>query len=1813
MTRAYRFLGLFVVLSIMAAGADAADMKYRIRKRICQLEDNCPTNDGSSAGPTGYTARIDQDPVTGANQSLVSFTISGAQAGDLFNWTLDDTNSGTSALSGNGSMSGTSFRVSGVNASSLSDGTLILRVEVSRGGIWGNPVTDTAVKDAGVAVFVSFDDGFDDATASAVGQPLTSNTITVSGFAGSLNVSVSGDSSAQVSINGGACAASGTIDAGQTISLCANSPALDTTKTITVSVGSSSANWKISTGTSSLSGQVYFWGVDHNGEWGPDLGEAEYLSPVAITDLSGGLTAISKAYDHTCVIQNGAAKCWGHNNSGALGDGTNNPESTTPVQVVGLTSGVTAISAGQYYTSCAVHNGAAKCWGSNTFGELGNGLYTDSNVPVQVTDLTSGVTGVASSGVGTTCAIHNGAAKCWGANGAGQLGDGTYDDSTAPVQVLDLTSGVTAIDTEQNTGCAIHNGAVKCWGINDYGQLGNTAVPYSNVPVQVGGLASGVTAIDVGTQHVCAIHNGAAKCWGRNNVGQLGNGTTSAYSTTPVQVMDLTSGVLAISAGGGNNASSCAVHNGAAKCWGTYPLGDGTVNSSNVPVQVTGLASDVAGITVGSTNFCAITEGSGLPSDTTGPTISTLSPQPGSTEVAEDANLVITFGENVVKGTGNIVIRKLADGSALETIPVTDARVTIAGKVATINPTGLFASNTVYYVEVATGAFKDGADNAFAGIAGSATWAFTSEITDFAPPLVSTLSPAHGATGVAVAANLVITFDEPVVKGSGNIVIKKTSDNTAFETIPVSDARVSVSGNAATINPTGTFASLTGYYVEVAAGAFKDASANAYAGITGSGTWAFTSVSGATYASCQDAYADGQTTSGNYMVDLDGTGGMAPFAARCLMSGGKGWLLVAARRNTITNTLAESVGPNDWGKALTVAKWQYIKARASKLLLTNNADAQTAVVDMAAANSANCVPILDDLSTDQIVHSENDACAGGGLDYCTIGNAEPTWNLQAEICDICTVGRFYDVGPSGGGCTSGAEDLRIYAWMSGDVAAPTVSSLYPSDGATNAATGLSLSITFSENVVKGAGDIILKKSSDNSVVETIPVTDAKVSIAGAVATIAPDVILAANTGYYVQVAAGAFKDAADNPYAGIANATDWNFTTAPLASYMMCSEPDSSWQLLHNFSSGATPTLRWNAAQANNGTQNGVTKYSPSVYNFPYNVYAAMSGGGWSSAGYLQITMPTGGNEFLLCYGNNHSSGTVNIARNVYSTILDSHSTYVVAKLYQGTYTPGDRIIVWEDSAQTLSYWMFIRNSNSPAIQTLSPANGSASAAGDANLVITFSETVVKGTGNIVIRKSSDNTVVETIAVSDAKVSVSGAEATINPAATLDPETGYYVEASAGAFEDASGNDFAGLYGSTHWHFTTGTSVTPWPNPGEPITTLDRNTGGTLASASVSVPVEISPDGRYVVFGTTASLDPADVDSTYNVYLHDLQTRATTMLNIPGFVSSMRFTGGVSTNAQHIVIGYPGAGGAVYVHDRTAGTLERADINPPVDVGLYACTYGTDISNDGNLVAFICQALIGGTISGVEVFVHDRSATTTVRASRPPAGGKANGNSWGPRISGDGHYLTFTSFASNLVSGGTTTGLSSYDVFIRDLTTSLTQVASKTDGDVDTTGHSSYGQSSDDGRYVAFWSDSTNMVAGDTNASTDVFLRDRTAGTTTRVSVQDDDSQSFGTIGSWAGSGWIYGYPTKVSNDGRYVVFPFGNLTSDRTNFQLYVRDTVAGTTTALFPDVGDGVSFENILLDTTPDGSIIVFVSSAGNLMVTPITGTHAYAISRP
>jgi trimeric autotransporter adhesin len=214
------------------------------------------------------------------------------------------------------------------------------------------------------------------------------------------------------------------------------------------------------------------------------------------------------------------------------------------------------------------------------------------------------------------------------------------------------------------------------------------------------------------------------------------------------------------------------------------------------------------------------------------PILSTSVPANNATSVALDANIVLNFSENVTAQSGNITIKK-ADNTIFETISVADTtKVTGTGtNQITINPSSDFVLNTDYYVLIDGTAFDDSSGGSYAGIGSATALTFTSFANVL--PTLSSSTPADDAPNVARDANIVLNFSENVTVQTGNITIKKTTDNTIFETIDVAGGQVTGTGTSQiTINPSSNFEAETEYYVLIDGTAFDDTGSGSYAGIS---------------------------------------------------------------------------------------------------------------------------------------------------------------------------------------------------------------------------------------------------------------------------------------------------------------------------------------------------------------------------------------------------------------------------------------------------------------------------------------------------------------------------------------------------------------------------------------------------------------------------------------------------------------------------------------------------------------------------------------------------------------------------------------------------------------------------------------------------------------------------------------------------------------------------------------------------------------------------------------------------------------------
>ena len=350
--------------------------------------------------------------------------------------------------------------------------------------------------------------------------------------------------------------------------------------------------------------------------------------------------------------------------------------------------------------------------------------------------------------------------------------------------------------------------------------------------------------------------------------------------------------------------------------------------------------------------------------------------------------------------------------------------------------------------------------------------------------------------------------------------------------------------------------------------------------------------------------------------------------------------------------------------------------------------------------------------------------------------------------------------------------------------------------------------------------------------------------------------------------------------------------------------------------------------------------------------------------------------------------------------------------------------------------------------------------------------------------------------------------------------------------------------------------------PGETI----RVSQATKEADAASVLPSVSADGRYVAFESAATnLVSDDYNNSRDIFVRDTQTGITTLVSVatdgtqgneashtPDISADGRYVTFHSL-ASNLVSADYNAAGDIFVHDTQTSETIRVSLATDGNQGNNT-SYSPSISADGRYIAFYSEAsnlVSGDTNDALDVFVHDTQTSTTARVSEAMDGTQGNNNSKFPDISADGRYVVYESDATNLVSGDTN-GAS--DIFVHDQQTGATTRISLATGGTQGNNSSLDPTISGDGRYVTFESYATNLANGDTNGFNDIFMHDTQTGTTTRISLAGDGSQ-----------GNSHSYNPSISGDGRYISFGSDstNMVSGDTNGvrDIFIRDSQKGET----------------------------------------------------
>ncbi|MBN1410666.1 MAG: Ig-like domain-containing protein [Spirochaetales bacterium] len=691
-------------------------------------------------------------------------------------------------------------------------------------------------------------------------------------------------------------------------------------------------------------------------------------------------------------------------------------------------------------------------------------------------------------------------------------------------------------------------------------------------------------------------------------------------------------------------------------------------------------------------------DGEPLPSPSPSPPVFEAAlPPDDATGTYLNTNLILFFNENVTADSGNIEIYNAAGPALLESIAIDSGQVTGSGtRVIEVNPASDLPVSADCYVTIGNTALKNAGDVYYPGITDPAVWNFsTGTVTDSNPPAIVTLTPADDTPNVFVNANLIIELDEPVVMATGNIIIYNVSDDTPFETIGVTDAIITGWGtDTFTIDPVGTFISTSSYYVQIDAGAFKDAANNSFGGISDKVSWNFT------------------------VLDID-----PPEVSS---------LTPLDDATNVPCSLDLEIEFNE-----NVAKG------TGSIFIYNGADDS----------------VFEEIDVDSL------QVTGFGSDTVSINPTAP-FVLGSDYYVFIDAGAITDISLNS---YPGISDKTGWNFTAtNDGTAPGLSGLSPLDDATDVAKDSDLVITFDENVVVATGNITIKRISDNSDFSVIAVDSGQVTGSGTDSlTVNPASDLESLVEYYVNIDAGAITDEVLNPYAGITGNSTWNFTC-------------------EDYEAPVINTL----SPADNVTD--VAKDANILITFDEIVT--------SDSGNIEICRTADDSVFdSIPVGSATGSGTDTITIDPSSDLESSVGYYV--KVPNTAFKDSSDNYFAGISVKTV--WNFTcEDYEAPVINTLSPTDNATNVAKDTNLSITFNETVVKGTGNITIYRTLDDTVFETIDVTSGLVTGGGGTTiTINPAGELDSSLDFYVQIDSGAFEDQSNNDFTGIADKTTWNF----------------------------------------------------------------------------------------------------------------------------------------------------------------------------------------------------------------------------------------------------------------------------------------------------------------------------------------------------------------------------------------------------------------------------
>lgn len=642
------------------------------------------------------------------------------------------------------------------------------------------------------------------------------------------------------------------------------------------------------------------------------------------------------------------------------------------------------------------------------------------------------------------------------------------------------------------------------------------------------------------------------------------NPTASSFNITATfseGITELISEDFTIGNGSVTNISGSL--NGASWDATITPTTDGTVTVEILAGEVTDTAGNV---NTASNQFT-------IEYDATGPEITALDPTNGEDPVPYNTDLQITFNENVnLNATYYVYIYETGVGL----VESFEANTLSGGgtNTITINPSD-FESEKTYHIEIDAQAFTDDLGNGYLGM-NAGEWEFT--IEDKTEPTVTNLDPGNGTQDVAVNASFEITFSENVDKNVGSIIIMNADENVEHETIDIETGPVTVVGNVATFDPVNTFIGETNYYILVGESTFQDVSPNQnnFAGITSSSAWTFKTIDSEPPVISIKSPADNSIdVSLNTDIVATFDEDIAPGSGNITIMDDQGVVeIMAVGSDNITisgnqliinptydlqgltnyyvlidNTAIEDLFNNSFAGISNADTWNFITVDASAPAVTSlspvdddtgvNADANLIMTfDKTVVKTMGAITIMN--STESSIHEEIDVTTT----QVSVSGNEVTIDPSVNFSDFDEYYVLIDNGAIqdlDGNSYPGISDPAIWNFTAGDYTEPTIVSVTPTNNAVDVSLTANLEIEFSENILAGSGNIVIKNTSTGAALTTFDASAA--NITANIATMDPGPEFEENTTYHVLIDGGAFVDGSGNEFAGIADNTTWSFTT----------------------------------------------------------------------------------------------------------------------------------------------------------------------------------------------------------------------------------------------------------------------------------------------------------------------------------------------------------------------------------------------------------------------------------------------------------------------------------------------------------------------------------------------------------------------------------------------------------------------------------------------------------------------------------------------